>query len=63
LANIWGSAGGLASLLSLIAVTRFRGGLPELVVAMSGVSTLVVLASAYYLFVRRYPWLAPLPRP
>jgi O-antigen/teichoic acid export membrane protein len=61
LANIWGSAGGLASLLGLIAVTRFRGGLPELVIAMSGVPALVVLASAYYLFGRRYPWLAPAP--
>jgi O-antigen/teichoic acid export membrane protein len=61
LAYIWGSAGGLASLLSLIAVTRFRGGLPELVIAMSGAPALVAVASAYYLFVRRYPWLAPAP--
>jgi O-antigen/teichoic acid export membrane protein len=61
LANIWGTVGGLASLLSLITVTHFGGGLPALVITMSGVPTLVVLASAYYLFVHRYPWVVPTP--
>jgi O-antigen/teichoic acid export membrane protein len=61
LANIWGIASGVISLLGLIVVTRFRSGLPQLVVAISGVPTLVLLASAYHAFIRRYPWLAPAP--
>ena len=61
LANIWGIVGGVISLLSLIVVTRFHGGLPELVIAISGVPALVTLASAYHAFVRRYPWLVPAP--
>ena len=59
LVNIWWIAYGVVSLLALIVVTRFHGGLPQLVVAISGVPTLVLLANAYYAFVRRYPWLAP----
>jgi O-antigen/teichoic acid export membrane protein len=61
LANIWGIAYGVVSLLGLIVVTRFHGGLPQLVVALSGIPALVLLASAYHAFVRRYPWLAPAP--
>jgi Na+-driven multidrug efflux pump len=37
LANIWGIASGLVSLLGLVVVTRFHGGLPQLVLAISGV--------------------------
>jgi O-antigen/teichoic acid export membrane protein len=61
LANIWGIASGVVSLLGLIVVTHFHGGLPQLVVAISGVPALVLLANAYHAFVRRYPWLAPAP--
>lgn len=59
LANLWGIASGIASLLGLIIVTRFHGGLPELVVAISGLPALVLLANVYDAFVRRYPRLAP----
>jgi O-antigen/teichoic acid export membrane protein len=61
LANIWGIAYSVVSLLGLIVVTRFHGGLPQLVVALSGIPALVLLANAYHAFVRRYPWLAPAP--
>src|SRR6516165_6276593 len=61
LANIWGIVGGVISLLSLIVVTRFHGGLPELVIAISGVPALVTSATAYHAFVLRYPWLVPAP--
>jgi len=60
-ANIWGIAGGVVSLLGLIIVTRLHGGLPQLVIAVSGVPALVLLANAHHAFVRRYPWLAPAP--
>jgi len=49
------------SLLGLIIVTRFHGGLPELVVATSGGPALVLLVNAYHAFIRRYPWLSPAP--
>jgi O-antigen/teichoic acid export membrane protein len=61
LANIWGIASGVISLLGLVIVTRFQGGLPQLVIAMSGLPALVLLANTYHAFVRRYPWLAPAP--
>jgi O-antigen/teichoic acid export membrane protein len=60
-ANMWGIAYGVISLLGLIVVTRSHGGLPQLVIALSGVPALVLLASAYHAFVWRYPWLAPVP--
>ena len=61
LANIWSIVGSVISLFGLIVVTRFQGGLPQLVFAISGVPALVVFASAYHVFVCRYPWLAPAP--
>jgi O-antigen/teichoic acid export membrane protein len=61
LANMWGIVYGVIALLGLIVVTRFHGGLPQLVLAISGVPALVLLANAYYAFIRRYPWLAPAP--
>jgi O-antigen/teichoic acid export membrane protein len=61
LANIWGIVYGLVSLLGLVVVTRFHGGLPQLVLALSGIPALVLLANAYHVFVWRYPWLAPAP--
>jgi O-antigen/teichoic acid export membrane protein len=61
LANIWGIVYGVVSLFGLIIVTRFHGGLPQLVFAISGVPAVVLFANAYHAFVRRYPWLAPAP--
>jgi O-antigen/teichoic acid export membrane protein len=61
LANIWAIAYGTVSLLGLVAVTHLQGGLPQLVIAMSGVPTVVLVANAYYAFGCRYPWLAPAP--
>ena len=61
LVNIWWIVGSVVSLVGLVVVTRFQGGLPQLVLVTSGVPTLVVLASAYHVFVHRYPWLAPAP--
>ena len=43
LVNIWWIVGSVVSLVGLIVVTRFQGGLPQLVLAMSGVPTLVSL--------------------
>jgi O-antigen/teichoic acid export membrane protein len=57
--NIWWIVYGVVSLVGLIVVTRFHGGLSQLVVALSGVPVFVLLANAYYAFVCRYPWLAP----
>jgi O-antigen/teichoic acid export membrane protein len=61
LANIWGIVSGFVSLLGLMIVTRFHGGLPQLIAAISGAPALVLLANVYHAFVRRYPWLAPAP--
>jgi O-antigen/teichoic acid export membrane protein len=61
LANIWWIVGGVVSLAGLVVVTRFHGGLPQLVIVISGFPALVVFASAYHVFVLRYPWLAPAP--
>ena len=61
LANIWWIVYGVISLLGLLGVTRFHGGLPQLVIAVSGVPALVILASGYHAFVRHYPWLTPAP--
>jgi O-antigen/teichoic acid export membrane protein len=61
LANIWGIGSGAGSLLGLIIVTRLHGGLPQLVIAVSGLPALLLLANAYHAFVHRYPWLAPVP--
>jgi O-antigen/teichoic acid export membrane protein len=61
LANVWWIAGGIISLLGLVVVTRFHGGLPRLVIAVSGAPAVVIFASAYHVFVHRYPWLGPAP--
>lgn len=60
--NIWAMAASILSLAALIGVTRMEGGLPLLVLALSGVRIVVTLANAGYLFVRQYPWLMPAPR-
>lgn len=61
LSNAWGIAMNLTSLAALVIVTRFRGGLPELVLALSGTRTLVAVINVYYMFFKRYRWLLPVP--
>ena len=60
--NIWAMVGSVLSLVALIGVTRIQGGLPLLVVALSGIRILVTVANVSYLFSRQYPWLIPTPR-
>jgi O-antigen/teichoic acid export membrane protein len=60
--NLWGIASNTLALVSLIAVTQFRGSLPYLVIALSGTRAAIHFANGFYLFFRRYPWLAPSPR-
>lgn len=60
LANIWSIATNAVALVALVIVSRFHGGLPQLIFALSGTRTLVAVANNYYLF-RRYRWLIPFP--
>ena len=60
LANIWSMATNGVALIALVIVSRFHGGLAQLVFAISGTRTLVAVANNVYLF-RRYPWLVPFP--
>ena len=46
--------------MALVIVSRLHGGLPELIFALSGTRTLVMLANNIFLF-RRYHWLIPYP--
>jgi O-antigen/teichoic acid export membrane protein len=59
--NLWGIASNTFALVSLIVVTQFRGGLPYLVIALSGTRSAIHFANGFYLFFRRYPWLIPAP--
>ncbi|MCS6806045.1 MAG: oligosaccharide flippase family protein [Acidobacteriota bacterium] len=59
--NVWSMAGSILSLMALVGVTRFQGGLIHLVLAMFGVRILVLLVNLGYLFCWQYPWLRPLP--
>ena len=59
--NLWGIASNTLALAGLIIVTQFRGGLPYLVIALSGTRAVVHFANGFYLFFRRYPWLIPAP--
>jgi O-antigen/teichoic acid export membrane protein len=60
LANIWGIAANALSLAALVFVSFTHGGLPQLVLALSGTRTLVSIANCFFLF-RRYRWLVPAP--
>ena len=60
--NAWGIVGNLASLVALIIVTRIKGGLPLLVVALFGVRIIISLANLWYLFSYQYPQLRPAPK-
>ncbi len=59
LANYWGTAGTVGSLVALIIVTRTEGGLVWLVIAVSGVGVAVDAISGLYLFLRHKPMFAP----
>jgi O-antigen/teichoic acid export membrane protein len=58
-ANYWSAAGNVLSLLALIAVTQTEGGLPLLVLAVSGTGLVVGLISAIWLFGTRRRSVAP----
>jgi O-antigen/teichoic acid export membrane protein len=60
-ANIWSIVSNVAALIGLIVVTHFHGGLPMLVLSLSGTRACVNLANAYHLFGRQYRWLMPVP--
>ncbi len=61
LSNAWGIAMNVSSLLALVIVTRFHGGLPQLVLALSGVRTFLAFVNVHYMFFKRYRWLKPVP--
>jgi O-antigen/teichoic acid export membrane protein len=58
LANIWGIGANSLALLALVVVSRSHGGLPQLVLALSGTRAAVAIANYFFLF-RRYYWLKP----
>jgi O-antigen/teichoic acid export membrane protein len=58
LANIWGIAANSLALVALVVVSRSHGGLPQLVLALSGTRAAVNIANSFFLF-RRYHWLKP----
>jgi O-antigen/teichoic acid export membrane protein len=60
LANIWGIASNACSLAALVFVSRTHGGLPQLVLALSGTRA-VILVINYIAMFRRYYWLIPVP--
>jgi O-antigen/teichoic acid export membrane protein len=59
-ANMWGIASNSLALAALVLVSRFHGGLPQLVLALSGTRAAVNVANSFFLF-RRYYWLKPSP--
>jgi len=60
LANVWSISGNALSLVALIVVSQTHGGLPQLVLALSGTRCLVSIANIFFLF-RRYHWITPVP--
>jgi len=60
LSNACGIVMNVGSLIALVVVTQLRGGLPELVMALSGTRLLIGFGNSIYVF-KRYPWLIPLP--
>jgi O-antigen/teichoic acid export membrane protein len=59
IANYWAAGANIASLVLLLIVTRFAGGLPWLVIAMLGSVFFVNAMSAIWLFWWHKPWLRP----
>jgi O-antigen/teichoic acid export membrane protein len=60
--NIWNMAASVISLIALVGVTRAKGGLPVLILSLSGARIVLTVANLCYLFGRQYPWLLPTPR-
>jgi O-antigen/teichoic acid export membrane protein len=60
LSNVWGIGGNALSLIALVVVSQTHGGLPQLVLALSGTRCLVSIANIFFIF-RRYHWIAPAP--
>jgi len=60
-ANIWTIASNIGAISCLVAATQMHGGLPELVLAVSGAKVILGFANGYYLFFVRYRWLRPAP--
>lgn len=58
--NAWGIVMNVGTLIALVVVTQLSGGLPELVVAISGTRMLIGMGNTIYIF-KRYPWLLPVP--
>jgi O-antigen/teichoic acid export membrane protein len=61
LSNLCGILINLSTLAALIVVTRFHGGLPQLVLALSLTRFVMGIANTIYIFAFRYPWLVPIP--
>jgi len=61
LGNLWSVTASVASLLAVLAATRTRGGLPALVLAISGTRLAVTATGAAWLFWARHPELRPAP--
>jgi O-antigen/teichoic acid export membrane protein len=61
LSNVWGITSNICSLLALIIVSRFQGGLPQLVLAISGTKTILGCLNLCYMFFKHYRWLMPVP--
>jgi O-antigen/teichoic acid export membrane protein len=59
ISNVWNLIASVFSLIALIIVTQFQGGLPLLVVALFGIRIFVSIVNAVYLFFIRHPWLVP----
>lgn len=59
IAGAWATVGQIGSLAAVIAAIRYEGGLPTLILAMSGVPILATAASAVLLFARQHPELRP----
>jgi O-antigen/teichoic acid export membrane protein len=59
IANYWSAASNVLSLLALVAVTQTEGGLPLLVLAVSGTGLILGIASALWLFSTRRRSVAP----
>lgn len=60
LSNACGIIMNISSLIALVVVTRFSGGLIELIAAISGTRMVIGFGNTLYIF-KRYPWLMPLP--
>jgi O-antigen/teichoic acid export membrane protein len=57
--NYWGATGNILSLVALLIVTHTHGGLIWLVIALSGTSLMVNIASNLWVFVLHRPILSP----